>query len=560
MPICCPRRSTAWRRSGSRRARRPTRRATSMRAAACGGICFAVGRRWRAETAWRSFARRRRAGFATCGDTPPTFRRRWRPRFRRASSASRAAGPESMARLAAMLGSPTRSGKGALADCLARAGRPTVHWTTTVRSIRRSNRTPLWLAGAVCCLAAAVAILWPVWHGRRAGRFTAQSASAKPQAVSKLRAFTRSRKRLAVAHPRTHRIAPRDRASTTTPLCRPRSSSRCSRRPISCLPADKPLAATSLDLRAGQCVRAASGQRAMLLVPRSRPGRRQGKRPLREHRLRVGATHRRQIVPGRKDRRSCGCWPAGRSSAAVRSGAVDGDGVGEEASHRRSLPSPLLPSAGCIRPSRPVGNLAAQRTDPTGRLPVRPRRRGPRLPHGRSAGHRVDQHAAPRRRAVGAAGPLSAVGRAGVAQPVASHAARRRAAAGVSGAARRASSRCEITVLATACVFAPEPGEPLVRCSGSASPERLLRGLRWTGQGSLVTPHTPILAWRGPDGQQQTVDESSLSIAGLVRSEVGFAGGPSSDPAASRVIRWQAPLQSANPPGIDPAPLPCPGR
>jgi len=117
----------------------------------------------------------------------------------------------------------------------------------------------------------------------------------------------------------------------------------------------------------------------------------------------------------------------------------------------------------------------------------------------------------------------------------------------------------EITVQATACVFAPRPGEPLVRCSGGTSPERLLRGLRWNGQGSLVTPQTPILHWRGPDGQQ-TVDESALSIAGLVRSEVEFAGRPSSDPAASRVIRWQAPLQSANPPGIDPAPLPCPGR
>jgi len=117
----------------------------------------------------------------------------------------------------------------------------------------------------------------------------------------------------------------------------------------------------------------------------------------------------------------------------------------------------------------------------------------------------------------------------------------------------------EITVLSTACVFAPQPGEPLVRCSGAASPERLLRGLRWNGQGSLVTPQTPILNWRGPDGPQN-VDEASLSIAGLVRSDVEFAGRPSSDPAASRVIRWQAPLRSANPPGIDPAPLPCPGR
>ncbi len=114
----------------------------------------------------------------------------------------------------------------------------------------------------------------------------------------------------------------------------------------------------------------------------------------------------------------------------------------------------------------------------------------------------------------------------------------------------------EIAVRATACVFAPQPGEPLVRCGGS-SPERLLAGLRWNGQGSLVTPQTPILNWRGAEGQQ-TVDESALSIAGLVRSEVEFAGGPSSDPSTSRVVRWQAPLQSASPPGVDYYPLPCP--
>jgi hypothetical protein len=66
----------------------------------------------------------------------------------------------------------------------------------------------------------------------------------------------------------------------------------------------------------------------------------------------------------------------------------------------------------------------------------------------------------------------------------------------------------------------------------------------------------PILAWRGPDGQQQIIDESSLSIAGLVRSEVTFAANASDDPMASRLVRWQAPLQSSNPPGIDPARLP----
>ena len=87
-------------------------------------------------------------------------------------------------------------------------------------------------------------------------------------------------------------------------------------------------------------------------------------------------------------------------------------------------------------------------------------------------------------------------------------------------------------------------------------PLPLLGSIRWAGQGSLLAPQTPVIVWRGADGRERMVDESSLSIAGLVRSDVGFAGQPAADPAASRLTRWQAPLQSADPPGIDPAPLP----
>ena len=92
MPICCRKHTTAWRRSGSRPARRPTRPATFMHAVACGGRCFAVGRRWRAAPAWQSFVRPRRARFATCGVMPRTCQRRWRRRFRPASNGIRAAG------------------------------------------------------------------------------------------------------------------------------------------------------------------------------------------------------------------------------------------------------------------------------------------------------------------------------------------------------------------------------------------------------------------------------------------------------------------------------------
>ena len=53
-PTCRPRLMIIWPRSGSRPARRRTSPATCMPAVACGGICFAAGRRWPAARAWRS--------------------------------------------------------------------------------------------------------------------------------------------------------------------------------------------------------------------------------------------------------------------------------------------------------------------------------------------------------------------------------------------------------------------------------------------------------------------------------------------------------------------------
>ena len=62
---------------------------------------------------------------------------------------------------------------------------------------------------------------------------------------------------------------------------------------------------------------------------------------------------------------------------------------------------------------------------------------------------------------------------------------------------RREDQPGEITILSTACVFAPAAGEPLVRLSGSDMPKGLLDGLRWTGQGSLVAPGVPIARGAG---------------------------------------------------------------
>ena len=102
------------------------------------------------------------------------------------------------------------------------------------------------------------------------------------------------------------------------------------------------------------------------------------------------------------------------------------------------------------------------------------------------------------------------------------------------------------------------PDKPLLCLPAATSPVRALAAIKWTGQGSLVLPEGPIVAWRRPDGGQQLLDEGAVSMAGLVRSTVDFAGRAEEGPVASRAVRWQAPLQSADAPGVAVELLPHP--
>jgi hypothetical protein len=114
----------------------------------------------------------------------------------------------------------------------------------------------------------------------------------------------------------------------------------------------------------------------------------------------------------------------------------------------------------------------------------------------------------------------------------------------------------KIAIQAIRCALVPGPEVPLLRFTGEHSPKPLLANVRWTGQGSLVGPKIPIAQWRRSDGRTELLDDASVSIAGLVRSEVEFAGNIGEGPAASQLTRWQAPLHSTAPPGIDPTRLP----
>ncbi|MBU4398550.1 MAG: protein kinase [Planctomycetes bacterium] len=438
--------------------------------------------------------------------------------------------PESMARLAATLGPPTRDGREALIGALNRSGRPAVRWTTTARSIRRSSRTPLWLAAAACTLATAVAIAWPGVRGQGSGsRVQEIGKSQIPNPKS----------------PAPHPQSPVVPAAYQQPAQPPMEL---------VLPADRPTEAGALRLRAGQCVRAPSGRRAVVLSPRI------GLIVDRENVRFENIDFRR--VPLAKPVPPSENGGRGAEAALVRllAGGAEFHGCRFQAEtglipvsairwihpaameeSETSLPSGRIVLTDCLLDGveagidcRTVGALGIQLTNT---LHLGP---GPlvQLDHCPRPDESVSL--ALSQVTLRGGGPLLECFIADIAD--------------ITDAKRQPG---EISVLATACVFAPEQGRPLVRVHSVDAPRRFLDCLRWTGQGSLVAPLVPILAWRGPDARQRVVDESALTIAGLVRSEVGFADAATSDPSSSRIIHWQAPLQTADPPGIDPSRLPA---
>ena len=109
----------------------------------------------------------------------------------------------------------------------------------------------------------------------------------------------------------------------------------------------------------------------------------------------------------------------------------------------------------------------------------------------------------------------------------------------------------QLTITAQESTLAPRRGEPLVLFAGPAAPEPLLAAMEWQGQGSLVTPETTIAACRFGDSALDPIADDDLAVAGLVRSQVGFAGESLAVSADSRTVRWQGALQSSEPPGID---------
>jgi hypothetical protein len=115
-----------------------------------------------------------------------------------------------------------------------------------------------------------------------------------------------------------------------------------------------------------------------------------------------------------------------------------------------------------------------------------------------------------------------------------------------------------LAIRAVDCAFFPAPDAGLLTFHGIEPPSSLLEALEWTGQGSVVADDAALAKWETADGLSQWADEAAVPIEGIVRTDVGFAGAADEGPSASRIIRWQVPLRSTEPPGIADTPLHLP--
>lgn len=109
-----------------------------------------------------------------------------------------------------------------------------------------------------------------------------------------------------------------------------------------------------------------------------------------------------------------------------------------------------------------------------------------------------------------------------------------------------------VAITASGCALAGTSRAGLISLVDATNPSALVRTITWDGQGSVVSPRMPMLTAQSSSGPIASQAEDQLTVAGLVRGELEFAGRADGPPADSRVVRWQVPLRSSEPPGAEP--------
>lgn len=433
--------------------------------------------------------------------------------------------PESMSRLASMLGEPTPRGRRALAQSVTGPARRPSSWPVSLGSLREARSTGPWLTASVVGLLAALVLAWSLWPRES----KPVVAKATPHETSTIPRDTGKQESVPPASPGAVSSAGGDGGGggggETTGEVTARSSL---------------VNLESLELRAGQSVRGEPTKRLRLPVPAeglviaAEDVRFQYVDFVWNAPADAPATPLPAIVELRASRATFhGCsFQAGGKPVAIPT-AIRWSQPGQQAASAIALPSGQVQLSDCV--FRQVGmGISCQRIGAVAVEMANVLHLG--------AGPLVHLNHCPK-----------------LDEPV---------IVSLTAVTLRDSGPlllCDyeqledqpgsITVQANGSAFVTGPQAALLAFVGPAAPEQLLANIQWTGQGSLVGPDTVVAQWRRPDGQLQRLDDTAVSIAGLVRSAVDFAGPAETGPSASRITRWQAPLHSSNPPGIDPAAL-----
>jgi hypothetical protein len=108
-----------------------------------------------------------------------------------------------------------------------------------------------------------------------------------------------------------------------------------------------------------------------------------------------------------------------------------------------------------------------------------------------------------------------------------------------------------IAVSADDCVLEPRRGRPVFEYVAAIEPALNPEAFAWSGEGSLLAPNAPLIAWTdSTTGTMQELDSDSVALDGLAVGQVRFAGLPTTSAADSVVTFAETPRRSPEPPGI----------
>lgn len=458
--------------------------------------------------------------------------------------------PESFARLATSLGPALRTGRAALASCLARMAGHRVRVRTLVSTTRWSDHVPVAVAAVAGCLVTLAVITWPEWSTKlfRATTQVASRESATPVAPAKQQRLE---------HPAA--LAPLDaqRSLASKPATSSQADSGGGVVPASAtlplpaandhellLPTDRPLVIASFELRPGQTVRGVDGARPMVVVPAagltitSEDVRFEGV----DFVLEASSSAEQLLKP--RTILKLHSWHTTFSRCSFQAADRDAPTTAltwqpdpERSRSVVDLPTGVLRFEDCVFSHLAAAieqrSPAALSVEFTNTLCLGP-----------GALLRLRQFP-------------------GSDEPVTismSHTTLREAGALVECQYETLpEAPGQLTIHATDCALFPAKTGAVLLFAGAAPPDVLLPHVAWTGQGSVVGPLSAMLAWlRTGATRALPLSDSQLEVAGLVRNAAGFAGGMTEGPGASRIVRWQVPLHSADPPGVREAGLSLP--